>query len=101
LLGDLLEARKRRVKVTLYLNTRFKNTGKEPERVIKDPEFKRLKDAGCVIRLVPPRYRLHDKLIIVDGRYVVESSLNWSISALRGNFESATLIDSRGLANKE
>jgi len=98
LLGDLLEARQRGVTVTLYLNTRFKNTGKDPQKVIRDPEFKRLKEAGCVIHLVPPRYRLHDKLIIVDGRYVVESSLNWSISALRGNFESATLIDSPELA---
>ena len=98
LFKDLLEARRRGVKVTLYLNTRFKNTGKNPHRVIDDPEFNRLKESGCSIHLVPPRYRLHDKLIIVDGRYVVESSLNWSISALRGNFESATLIDSPGLA---
>lgn len=38
------------------------------------------------------RRRLHDKLIIVDERYVVDGSTNWSISALRDNYESATLI---------
>ena len=47
---------------------------------------------------MPSNRRLHDKLIIVDGRYVVEGSTNWSVSALKSNFESATLIDSTGLA---
>jgi len=55
-------------------------------------------DAGCVIHLLPSRLRLHDKLIIVDNRFVVEGSTNWSISALKVNFESDTLMDSPELA---
>jgi hypothetical protein len=68
---------------------------------MEDPIFKRLQEAGVTIYLIPPRVRLHDKLIIVDGRYVVEGSTNWSISALRENFESATLIDSPELARQK
>jgi hypothetical protein len=97
LLNDLLEARDRGVKVTLYINTRFRRNAKKP--FIKSPIFKKLEDAGCVIYSLSSKRKLHDKLIIVDKRYVVEGSTNWSIVALRGNFESATLIDSPDLAN--
>ena len=57
-----------------------------------------LKDKGAKMRQVDPNYRLHDKLIIVDSRFVVEGSTNWSVSALKSNFESNTLIDSPELA---
>lgn len=97
LLNDLLEARGRGVNVTLYINTRFRRNAKKP--FIKSPIFKELKEAGCIIHLLPSKRKLHDKLIIVDNRYVVEGSTNWSIVALRGNFESATLIDSPDLAS--
>jgi len=98
LLTDLHEARDRGVSVTLYLNTKFRDVDKENKRLIQNTELKRLKDAGCVIHLMPYNRRLHDKLIIVDSRYVVEASTNWSITALRDNFESASLIDSPELA---
>ena len=96
LLNDLLEASDRGVKVTLYINTRFRRNAKKP--FIKSPIFQKLEDAGCVIYPLPSKRKLHDKLIIVDKRYVVEGSTNWSVVALRGNFESATLIDSPDLA---
>lgn len=98
LLNDLVEARGRLVSVTVYLNTRFKDREKDVEGLVRDPIFKRLQELGAVIHLVPSAHRLHDKLIIVDNRYIVEGSTNWSISALRDNFESATLIDSPQLA---
>ncbi|MBU4140429.1 MAG: hypothetical protein KKA80_00855 [Candidatus Omnitrophica bacterium] len=98
LLEDLLEARQRGVEVTLYLNTRFRNIDKDPMQLIENPAFEKLQNTGCTIHLMPPNFRLHDKLIVVDDRYVVEASTNWSISALRDNFESATLIDSPSLA---
>lgn len=98
LLGDLLEARARGVSVTMYLNTSFYDENKE-ESYPKSPAFKELEDAGCVIYYLPSNRRHHDKLIIVDGRYVVEGSVNWSISGLRSNTESSTLIDSPDLAH--
>ena len=98
LLNDLIEARERGVSVDMYLNTKFKGVSKESMRLVHNPELEGLKKAGCKIHLVPPGRRLHHKLIIVDGRYVVEGSANWSISALRENFESVSLIDSTELA---
>ena len=97
LLNDLLEARERGVSVTIYLNTKFKKR-EENTRIVGTPEMKKLEDAGCTINLIKYHQRLHDKLIIVDGRYVVEGSTNWSISALKDNYESDTLIDSKDLA---
>ena len=97
LLNDLLEASDRGVKVTLYINTRFRRNAKKP--FINSPIFQKLENAGCVIHPLPSKRKLHDKLIVVDNRYVVEGSTNWSIVALRGNFESATLIDSPDLAS--
>ncbi len=98
LLNDLLEARDRKVSVTLYLNTRFKGMEADDSRLSENPEINKLRNAGCIIHFIPYHQRLHDKLIIVDSRYVVEGSTNWSISALRDNYESATLIDSPDLA---
>lgn len=98
LLQDLIEARKRNVEVTIYLNTNFRAIDKEPHQLIRTPFFKKLVDAGCIFHLLPSRLRLHDKLIIVDSRFIAEGSTNWSISALRSNRESATLIDSPELA---
>jgi len=98
LLKDLLQARLRGVAVTLYLNTRFNYDADVRKNIEENPSLKKLQDAGCVIQLISRNRRLHDKLIIVDSRYVVEGSTNWSLSALMNNFESATLIDSPELA---
>lgn len=96
LLEDLLEARRRGVEVTVYLNTKFKNYN--PAKLEEDPWLIRLKKAGVKLRLVSPVRRMHDKLVIIDRRYVVEGSMNWSVSAIADNLESATLIDSPELA---
>lgn len=98
LLDDLVETRGRGVEVTLYLNTKFKGSDDPRGRMGENEVLKKLETAGCVIHLLAPHRRLHDKLIIVDSRYVVDGSTNWSLSALRDNYESATLIDSPGLA---
>jgi len=99
LLNDLVEAEERGVEVRIYLNTKFPDVSYE-ELVGKD-EFKRLQDAGCEVYFIPQGRKLHDKLIIVDRRYVVEASMNWSVIALKNNFESATLIDSPELAKEK
>lgn len=98
LLQDLIEVRQRGAEITIYLNTNFREIDKESHQLINTTFFKKLKDAGCVFHLLPSHLRLHDKLVIVDSRFVVEGSTNWSISALKSNRESATLIDSPELA---
>jgi len=99
LLNDLVEAEERGVQVRIYLNTKFPDVSYE-ELVGKD-EFKMLKEAGCALYFIPQGRKLHDKVVIVDSRFVVEGSVNWSIIALRNNFESATLIDSPDLAKEK
>ena len=97
LLNDLTEALERGVTVEIYLNTRFKSD--DPLKLTK--HFKDLERSGAKIYLASSHHMLHDKLIIIDSRYVVEGSTNWSVSALKANYESATLIDSPELAQKK
>ncbi|MBU0477778.1 hypothetical protein KKC91_04335 [bacterium] len=97
LLNDLAEALERGVKVEIYLNTRFETD--DHSKLTMD--FKGLEQKGARIYLASPHYRLHDKLIIVDGMFVVEGSANWSVSALKANYESATIIDSPDLAQEK
>jgi phosphatidylserine/phosphatidylglycerophosphate/cardiolipin synthase-like enzyme len=99
LLNDLVEAEKRGVQVRIYLNTKFPDVSYE--ELVGEDEFKRLQDAGCEMYFIPQGRRLHDKVVIVDRRYVIDGSMNWSIVALRNNFESATLIDSPGLSEEK
>jgi hypothetical protein len=97
LLNDLVEALERGVKVEIYLNTCFESS--DHFKLTKD--FKALKQKGAEIYLASPHHRLHDKLIIVDGRFVVDGSTNWSVSALKANYESAVIIDSPEIAQEK
>ena len=99
LLEALLRARQRGVRVRLYLNTKFRVFPKEEVGLGK--YFDRLLESGAEVTALLPSRRLHDKLIVIDGRYVVEGSTNWSVSALQTNFESASIIDCSEHARKK
>ena len=97
LIKDLTEALQRGVKVEIYLNTRFQSDN----AFELSAHLKTLQKSGAVLYLVSSHRRLHDKLIIVDERFVVEGSTNWSVSALKNNYESAVIIDSPELAREK
>jgi len=99
LLTKLEEALERGVRVEMYLNTRF-NSESSPW-VISGEAFDVLREKGAEIFAVTHTRRLHDKLIIVDGRYIVEGSHNWSVSALKDNYESTSLVDSPEFAARK
>ena len=99
LMKDLEEALERGVSVKIYINTKFDESGRFITAVGKGEAFDTLCEKGAQICPVTPRYMLHDKMIIVDSRYVVIGSANWSASALTRNFESSVIIDSPVLAN--
>ena len=99
LMNDLEDALARGVSVEIYLNTKFGS--REEADFLLDEAFKRLEDKGASINPVSSTVVHHDKVIIVDSRYVVEGSHNWSIAALKGNNESSTLIDSPRLAGEK
>lgn len=99
LLEALLRARQRGVRVKIYLNTNFRFRPKT--EVGAGKYFERLLEAGVELTTLLPRQRLHDKLIVIDTRYVVEGSMNWSVSALVSNRESVSVIDSPAHAQKK
>ena len=96
LVKDLEEALDRGVTVEIYLNTR-PDHGMPPSDIMIQP-FQTLINKGAKIYKFTSSVRLHDKLIIVDSRYVVDGSMNWSVAAIKSNYESAVLIDSPELA---
>ena len=96
LVKDLEEALVRGVSVEIYLNTR-PDHGMPPSSVMSEP-LQELINKGAKIYKFTSHVRLHDKLIIVDSRYVVDGSMNWSVAAIKSNYESAVLIDSPELA---
>jgi phosphatidylserine/phosphatidylglycerophosphate/cardiolipin synthase-like enzyme len=101
LLQDLIEARKRGVKVKVWLDRsddRDDETGAKVTHEMNSVAYDLLKKAGVDVRYVAPSRRLHAKLIVVDERIVVDGSTNWSFSALLKNAESATMIVSQQYA---
>lgn len=96
LVKDLEEALDRGVSVEIYLNT-HPMPNVPPVDLATQP-FKTIIDKGAKVYKFTPNVRMHDKLIIVDNRYVVDGSVNWSVSAIKSNYESAVLIDSPELA---
>ena len=60
-----------------------------------------LESSGIEVVFAHSARRLHDKVIVIDERWVVEGSMNWTQTALLGNWESATLIDSTDYAKKK
>jgi len=99
LVNDLVEALERGVSVTVYLNTKFKS--KKTVEALGGKSFQLLKSKGAEIHHFRPRHRVHDKLIIVDTRYVVQAGANWRVSELGLNYEAAILIDSPELAREK
>jgi len=99
LVKDLEEALARGVSVEIYLNTHQDSSTLTGDVIT--PPLEELIKKGAKIYKASPNMRLHDKLIIVDGRYVVEGSMNWSVSAIKSNCESAVLIDSPELAKEK
>lgn len=96
LLNELAETLDRGINVEIYLNTKFRK--ERMKEIYGEEPFKSLKEKGAEVYLVDSTYQHHDKLVIIDSRYVIEGSHNWSVTAFKRNFESSTLIDSPELA---
>ncbi|OQX53927.1 MAG: hypothetical protein B5M48_02060 [Candidatus Omnitrophica bacterium 4484_213] len=96
LIRELISAAKRGVDVQVILdrsNWNEKNTAenKATARIFSE--------GGVRVWLDDFKKTSHNKLIIIDGRYVVIGSTNWSYYALDKNNESSVLIDSPEVAD--
>lgn len=95
ILQALAEARGRGVRIRVLLNRHLDYMAGETvplARSLAATEYLRAK--GIEIVFAHPARRLHDKVIVIDERWVIEGSMNWTKTALLGNWESVALIDS-------
>jgi phosphatidylserine/phosphatidylglycerophosphate/cardiolipin synthase-like enzyme len=72
---------------------RSQSAGKEQSALLG-----RLRTAGVAVDVSRSRWLLHDKFAVVDGRWVITGSFNWTISAERRNRENVLILDCPSLA---
>lgn len=98
LLDKLIAAKKRGLRVTVLLdkNSDYRNTGKEDLK--NQAAFDYLKRGGIDVRWDSLKKTTHSKVVVIDKRWVVIGSTNWSYAALSKNHETSLLIDSAQLA---
>lgn len=58
----------------------------------------RLRQGGVAVRTDSPAVLLHAKALVVDERWVLVGSANWSRAAFTANAEAAVLVDDPGTA---
>ena len=90
----LIDAIKRGVKVSLVMD---RSQTKGSQASLHDE----LEKAGTTVRLASPSGGImHDKFIIVDGKYVEWGSYNYTGRAEDANFENATFLSNISLAQQ-
>jgi len=94
---ELIGAKKRGVDVKVILNQSDSNysTHSTTEN-LKTGAY--LANNGITVYFDSPKKTTHAKLIIIDERFVVIGSTNWSYSAMAKNNETSVIIDSTELA---
>ena len=97
LITDLADASNRGVKVRAVLELAAWNIeNSEQNRDV----WALLKDSGVEVYFDPIDRTSHSKLIIVDGKYVVVGSSNWSYYSLDQNYEANVVISSKRIADR-
>jgi len=96
LIRELISAAKRGVDVQVILD---RSDWNEKNTAENKATARILSEGGVRVWLDDFKKTSHNKLIIIDGRYVVIGSTNWSYYALDKNNESSVLIDSPEVAD--
>jgi hypothetical protein len=100
LINALIDAHKRKVEVTVYLD---QTSGNEKSNTVA---YEMLNTAGVTVYLIDPKVKLHAKVIVIDNKVVIDGSSNWTQRALGDpsrpdlieNFESDYVLRSPELA---
>ncbi|HOC02967.1 MAG: Phospholipase D precursor [candidate division TA06 bacterium ADurb.Bin131] len=97
IINKLCEAAKRKVNVTVILNqdkfgNKITNESKEAGEI--------LRKSGVNVLYDSLDQTTHAKLMIVDDRFVVIGSFNWSYYSIEKNNEVAVVIDSKEIAQQ-
>jgi len=95
---ELVRARKRGVAVTVILE----NSGKERDPLNADNRqtASLLTRGGVKVIFDSPRVTTHNKVVVIDNRYIYLGSHNLTQGALRYNNELSVLIDSPEMATE-
>lgn len=94
LLDDLYNAVRRGVKVDFYVNARYSADG----WVYLNQRFYGLNREKFMIYPVAENAYLFHKMVVVDGRHVLEGSMNWAQNALVESLDLALYVDSSDVA---
>lgn len=94
LLDALIAAKKRGVAVEFLAEYRSHERFSDTKKMFLD----KLVMGGVPVYLDDGDNTTHCKMLIIDDRFVIIGSTNWSLSALRENNESSILIESTHLA---
>jgi phosphatidylserine/phosphatidylglycerophosphate/cardiolipin synthase-like enzyme len=87
IVDTLLEAKRRGVDVALKLD-KVESAGKAQAVMIT-----KLQAAGVPVEVSEQSRLLHHKFAVIDGRYVVTGSYNWTESAERRNRENMVILE--------
>ena len=93
----LIDATKRGVQVRLLLEV---SDGEDFATEANRGVAKELRRQGIIVQFDSPARTTHTKLVIIDQRYVLLGSHNFTHSALRHNNEASVLIESPKLAQQ-
>lgn len=94
---ELIEVKKRGVKVEVILN----QSNSDYESYSAGENLKTgayLANNGIMVYLDTPEKNTHAKFLVIDERFVVIGSANWTYSAMTTNNEASVIIDSPKLA---
>jgi len=97
ILDELVNARKRGVKVEMILN----RSGRESDAALTKGNMDAgayLAKKGLPVYFDSENKTTHVKLLVIDEKFVVMGSANWTYSALAKNNEISVIIESRKLA---
>ena len=97
LIKELIEAKKRGVKVEVILDVR---EGEDRTTKRNRHTGKVLSEGGVEVIYDPLSKTTHAKLMMVDGQFTLVGSTNWTYYALTNNHEVAVLVKSKQVAKE-
>jgi hypothetical protein len=98
LVKDLVAAHQRGVRVEVFLDQSFRYSPSSRSSTLdtkNDRASEYLSFSGVPLSFAKAGHTLHQKLIVIDERTVINGSHNWSDRALMHNFENSDLIRDR------
>lgn len=97
LMQDLIKANRRKVKVAVLLDvSEFQEENSQANKEMG----KLLSSQGIEVHYDSLTVNTHAKVLVVDSRYTVVGSTNWTYHALTDNNEAAVFIDSEEVAKE-